>query len=245
MLERLKWHYRAWRYRLKLEKQEIRWLRRLIQPGDCVVDIGAHKGAYTYWMRRAAGSEGQVFAFEPQPRLAALLRRLHRGAGCRNVVIEAMGLSSKPGTLTLKVPGRDTSPSASFEDTEDSRLHGHRVPVPVTTLDAYLGGRPRIRISLIKCDAEGHELEVFRGARQVLLRDRPHLLFECETRHLAGGRPEDVFAFLQELGYRGYCLGKQGVFGTDRFDAALHQAYTGDPETVNNFLFTVTELAPD
>ena len=64
--DRLKWTYRAWRYRQRLERQEIRLLLRHLAAGDVAVDVGAHKGAYTYWMRRAVGASGKVYAFNAQ-----------------------------------------------------------------------------------------------------------------------------------------------------------------------------------
>jgi hypothetical protein len=49
-IDNLKWIYRAYRYRFKLEQQEIGLLLKNLNQGDVGVDIGAHKGAYTYWM---------------------------------------------------------------------------------------------------------------------------------------------------------------------------------------------------
>ena len=45
-----------------------------LSEGDRAVDVGANKGSYTFWMRRAVGAGGRVHAFEPQPELAAYLR---------------------------------------------------------------------------------------------------------------------------------------------------------------------------
>jgi FkbM family methyltransferase len=236
-MERLKWIYRAWRYRLKVEKQEIRSLFQHLDAGDTAVDIGAHKGAFTYWMRRCVGKSGTVYAFEPQPDLAGKLRQLAESSGFTNIVIENMGLSSKKGTLNLKVPGMKASPSASFEDTEDTQFPGQSFPVEVTTLDQYFSGKSCGNIRLIKCDAEGHELEVFRGATQVLTTHHPYLLFECEARHRQGGSVEEVFEFLTDLGYLGSCLGRDGPFDIAGFDPAIHQSHIRDGDYINNFLF--------
>ncbi len=75
-MDRLRWLYRAWRYRLLLERQEVRALRRHLTAGDTAIDIGAHKGAFTYWMLRRVGRDGLVLAFEPQRPLAVALREL-------------------------------------------------------------------------------------------------------------------------------------------------------------------------
>ena len=237
-MERLKWFYRAWRYRLKVEKQEIRRLLQHLDAGDTAVDVGAHKGAFTYWMRHRVGPKGMVYAFEPQPSLAGKLQHLVASSGFTNIVIENMGLSSQKGTLTLKLPGAQSSPSASFENTEDTQSPGQSFPVEVTTLDQYFSGKSSGKIRLIKCDAEGHELEVFRGATKILTTHQPHLLFECEVRHRQNGSVRKVFEFLTDLGYRGSCLGSDGPFDIARFDPAIHQAQIRGDDYVNNFLFS-------
>ena len=59
------------------------------------------------------------------------------------------------------------------------------------------------RIALIKCDVEGFELAVLRGATSVLHTDQPMILCEIETRHTAryGHHPDDVEAFLRSHHY--------------------------------------------
>ena len=38
----LRWVFRAWRYRLKVEKQEINFMLSHLKPGQIAIDIGAH-----------------------------------------------------------------------------------------------------------------------------------------------------------------------------------------------------------
>jgi len=243
--ERLKWTYRAWRYRQRLERQEIRLLLGHLAAGDVAVDVGAHKGAYTYWMRRAVGASGKVYAFEPQPALAAGLRSLAAGSGFDNVVVENLGLSSTAGTLTLNVPGGGPSPGASFEPGRAAGLPGQSYPVPVTTLDAYFQSADRSadrhvdwgRIRLLKCDAEGHELEVFRGGEGLLTEVRPCLLFECERRHRGSGSVDEVFRWLLDIGYQGFFVARSGPRDIAEFDPGLHQADHEASDYINNFLF--------
>lgn len=237
----LKWTYRAWRYRLKVEKQEIRCLLDHLGAGETAVDVGAHKGAYTYWMRRRVGPGGAVFAFEPQPGLADKLAALVAHRGFDNVVVENIGLSLAPGTLMLRLPRAGGSPSASFERTADTAGAPLAIPVAVTTMDAYFLGTSRTGarpVRFIKCDAEGHELEVFRGAEQLLDEHRPDLLFECEARHHAGGSVEAVFEHLQSRGYRGWFVGRSGLGDIAAFDPSVHQADPGSKGYVNNFFFS-------
>jgi FkbM family methyltransferase len=78
----------------------------VLQPGDLVIDAGAYKGGYTYWMRDAVGATGRVIAFEPQPELAAFLERMVEAFRWDNVLVEPMGLSSGRAARTLFVPGQ-------------------------------------------------------------------------------------------------------------------------------------------
>ena len=178
-----------------------------------VVDVGCHKGGFLIWLRRYVGAAGRVYAFEPQPALAAYLDAIVRAQRWRNVVLERAALSSVAGSMMLYVPAAPghSSPGATLAPASVAGAH-HHVPVAVTTLDARVP--PGERVSCIKCDCEGHEFEVFQGAERILRQDRPVLLFECEGRHLSGyarttadgrGRtPADVFAYLQAREYVGF-----------------------------------------
>jgi len=48
---------------------------------------------------------------------------------------------------------------------------------------------------------EGNELEVFKGAKDTLLKERPILLFEC---HHEAAEKGELFSFLVSLGYDGF-----------------------------------------
>lgn len=232
--------YRAWRYRWKLDPAEIAFVRAHARPATTAVDIGAHKGGYAYWMARAVGPSGRVIAFEPQPGLAAELRRGFRRQP--QVTIENLGLSDQEGQLTLRVPGRGSSPGASFETTAATADASQKISVPVSTLDACLA-RAHPRVSFVKCDVEGHELRVFTGAEKTLRAERPALLFECEQRHQNGRPIGAVFDFLGHLGYHGFFFVRGALRPLAEFDPARHQNPAAPGLYCNNFAFLPAETA--
>jgi FkbM family methyltransferase len=232
-LGHLDFYYRAWRYRLKVEPAEIAWVRRALKPGDLAVDAGAHKGAFTYWMARAVGATGRVLAFEPQPELATRLVGTVNDLGLSQVTVENAGLSARPGKLTLSIPGEGPSPGASFSPEKQGQ--GRALEVPVTTLDERLAGASNCR--LLKCDVEGHELEVFRGGARMLAEQGPPVLFECEARHHRDGEMHAAFRFLESLGYRGAFFFGAALLPLDAFRPEVHQVPERRPYA-NNFLFT-------
>jgi FkbM family methyltransferase len=228
--------YRARRYRKRVDPEEILWMLAQLRRGDTAIDVGAHKGGYMYSMRRAVGGAGSVVAVEPQPELASYLRQCVRDFAWENVWVVERGLSSTPGRRMLWRPGDAPSPAAS--------LGGASLPpaprgleVEVDTLDRMLTDLPVKRpVRLLKCDVEGHELEVFLGARDTLSEHRPRILVECEARHAPERRVEDVIRHLEALGYRGSFFWRRERLVAARFDATLHQV-EGRRPYANNFIF--------
>src|SRR4051794_20373597 len=57
------------------ERDEIEFVRQLLEPGDIAVDAGAHIGFFTIVMGGTVGPGGRVFAFEPLDSNGELLAR--------------------------------------------------------------------------------------------------------------------------------------------------------------------------
>jgi FkbM family methyltransferase len=231
-LEYVRLRLRARRVSRQGDAAEIAWLTRTLRPGTTVLDVGAHKGAYTWWLRRAVGASGRVVAFEPQPLLVHRLREV--AAPWPNVRVEWLALSSRNGELELHIPKGGPSPVATLEPRAGADFDN--VTVPVTTLDDYAAVHDIGSVGFIKVDVEGHELEFFRGAEQLLRRDRPLLLFECEARHRSDG-VAPVFEWLLALGYTGSFFHGSTLRPLTEFDPAVHQVPGGRPYC-NNFVFS-------
>jgi len=233
--EAIRMAYRAWRYRLGADRQEIQFVRENLSPGDTAVDIGAHKGGYAYWMHQAVVPHGRVLCFEPQPQLAQYLNRMKAAIPLERLEVVNLALSSRRGEMTLAVPEGGPSPGATLES---GLLKGPHILylVGVSTLDDQIG--PETPVRLIKCDVEGHEYEVFRGGERLLRAHHPILLFECEDRHVRRQSWRDTFAFLEEIGYQGAFFSRKGLRSIREFDPVRHGEPTS-PEYANNFVFRV------
>ncbi len=202
---------------------------------DIVCDIGAHKGSYLFWLSRWC-ADGRVVAFEPQPLLADYLSRVC--APLKNVKIEPRAVYSTTGTQTLVVPG-PRSPGATLG--RAGAIGETLIPVETVSLDDYFSNGERI--SLLKIDVEGAELEVFKGAERILREQAPLLVFECEGRHIEGGSVKEVFSYLEALGYSGRFICGYRARPVSEFDAAIHQRAAGPyfwkkPGYYNNFIFS-------
>lgn len=238
--EKLKLLFRAWKYRLRVERAEIAFLRQHLRTGQTCADVGAHKGAFTYWMQKQVGHQGKVYAFEPQPELAAYLARVKQGFGMEQVTVVHAAVSNRAGTSRL-FRERSSTPSATLSEVgADSSAS---VEVPLETLDGYFSRPGRRPVDFIKCDVEGHELEAFQGAEAILTEDRPKLLFECEQRHLHGHSMRDVFEYLAGLGYQGWFFRRGELVPLEQFVPESNAA-PGEPDYVYNFAFFPGDRPP-
>ncbi|MDX1563107.1 MAG: FkbM family methyltransferase, partial [Gammaproteobacteria bacterium] len=190
--------YRCWRYRFKSEVPSISFVVSADLAGKTLLDIGANRGIYSIYMSRAAGTNGRVIAFEPQPELRDHLEVVKRQFALDNLTIENIGLSEQAGELTLRRPAAGAG-GASFHI--DAAAGWEEFEVPVERLDDYVARTGLGPVHFIKCDVESHELAVFRGGEATLRRDLPALIFECNHEIATDGA---MFDYLFELGYDGY-----------------------------------------
>lgn len=193
---------------LRMDTPESVVLRRLLAPGDTFLDIGANHGAFSLRAASLVGDEGEILAFEPQARLAALVRRSLQASGVRNFGVFELALSDAPGRAELHVPSilDHGSGSASLFSSYFSTGSQSRTTVLVSTLDACLRDRMLRGKVVIKLDVEGSELAVLRGARATIERYRPVIVFELNllSEAAAGASRLSVLRLLGDYGYRRY-----------------------------------------
>lgn len=239
LYERIHIWVRANRYLKKGEPDECRFTCDCLAPGQAVLDIGAHKGAFTYWMSRKVGRQGRVYAFEPQPDLANYLKSYADSCRYQNITVAPVALSSQKGRGQLVIPSGSLG-LAHLAQT-DSGGSDTIVDVPVETLDDYLDAIRAARpISFIKCDVELHELPVLRGATELLKNDRPVLLIESLPLYRTPAAQNETLTFLHELGYAGYFFYDHQLLPLDQFTSATIDR---TDQFVQNYVFLHRETA--
>lgn len=178
------------------EANEIAACRRLVRPGDKVLDIGANIGYYTVLLSQLVGDSGQIIAVEPDPANFALLQRNLALNDCRNVVTHQLALSEAASTATLYHCEFNTGM--------------HRLYPSVCCVEDGIGvssvaGDTLIQDSLdfIKIDIEGYELPALKGLRNTLHSHHAGLAVLTEFSPLAlleaGCHPSEFLDFVAEL----------------------------------------------
>lgn len=193
----------------------LRLVSLLADRARLSVDIGAHEGDYTYFMRRHSAG---CIAYECNPRLAQLLRRRFG----RSVDIRSDAVSDREGFAELRIPRSPAGENPGRATIEESNpLAGdftgiERVRVRTVRLDDAITQA----VGLIKVDVEGHEMAVLHGAERILERDRPNLILELEDRHTPG-IVAAAFGYLARFGYQGTYLQGEKLVPAPADGAAL------------------------
>ena len=157
------------------EDCEAAELSAQVAAGSTVFDVGANIGLSAIEFSRAAGPGGKVIAFEPHPDTAARLRGNLAQNRLDNVSIIQAAVGSAPGQVTFHESAHPTLSSASVIPRDLIRSFD----VPVTTVDIAWVDAGKPVVSALKIDVEGGELDVLKGARELLARDHPAVLLEA------------------------------------------------------------------
>ncbi len=186
---------------------ETAFVRRTIQPGDAVLDIGANIGFFSVLMASLAGPDGRVVAFEPVPRNLQLLEKTiaENDFGGRISVVPA-AVGEAPGQarlihLPLEAGAANSGGSYLHRDAAAPPAEHQVLDAPQIELDTFDLPRP---VRFIKIDVEGAEPLAFRGARKLLRTDRPTILCEINPMQLERVAHTTANEFLADMSALGY-----------------------------------------
>jgi FkbM family methyltransferase len=219
----------------------ITWTcRRILRSGDTFVDVGANFGLESLEGAKAVGPQGRAHAFEPQPEVAAMLRRSAERNRLPWLTVHQVALSDQEGEMCLNVPDGHSG-AASLVRSGNGEAEGIRVSV--RRGDDYLRAQGVGEIRLLKIDVEGHEPQVFAGMRPLFETTPPHaVIFESNEwfEGLSQGKKASDYTFrdlpsvefLRKHGYRFY------AFGRSYFRVNLYRTPADAPEhpPVSDFL---------
>jgi FkbM family methyltransferase len=139
-------------------------MRGILQPGQTVVDAGAHVGFLTLVAASAVGPSGRVIAVEPNPETSRLLERTVAANRLANVTVVVAALGPIDGRAALfRNPGSDTMLHSTLP-----HEGWPTVEVAMRSLDRLVEELGLPSIDLLKLDVEGAEPAAMHGALQSL-----------------------------------------------------------------------------
>lgn len=174
-------------------------LASLVRPGMLAVDVGANLGYFTVLLADLVGAQGHVHAFEPNPAIAARLRKsCHVNGFYYNATVHEEVLGEEEGApVELVVPVGE--PKNAHVVPPGGALPGASIPLLARRLDGY---EALLDADMVKIDAEGAEQPIWRGMAGIFARKRQMTV----ALEFAAARYADPEAFIDEITAEGFSL---------------------------------------
>jgi FkbM family methyltransferase len=167
-----------------------------VKPGDICYDIGGYRGYISGVMALAGAS--RVFVFEPVPANQTAVRRLCELNSQLSIEIIGVALGHIDGPALLKVmPDSSMGKLADSSFQADATAIGE-IPVTVRQIDSLLQSRKVPPPDVVKIDVEGSEINVLRGALEMLRISRPTIFLEAHGAVLEKACTQQLL----QLGYK-------------------------------------------
>lgn len=185
--------------------------------GSKVLDIGAHIGTHTQTMANVVGPEGEVLAFEPQPKIFRELVQNLKLNNLENVTCYWAALGSETSQIEIPtltpwneggtnlVEGDLASDGWSYKIRGGTGVSVDLIPIDSLNLND---------VSLIKLDVEHMENAALDGARETILRNKPVIILEI----MGGYTPEYTPQGIDQIEFTKKKVADMG-YTVYRFDA--------------------------
>lgn len=175
------------------------------------VDVGANVGEWTQHLISHVAPDAEGLLIEPNPGAVDVLRR--RFAGWNKIEILPMALSDRVGCSSLFL----CDASAGCSLVAGALPGAPTVDVVTETLDRLISQRGWDHVDFLKIDAEGHDLDVLRGAGGLLgIRAIGFVQFEyMQSWALNGSALGGAIGMLRSAGYETRLLTPKGPIPFD------------------------------
>lgn len=177
--------------------ETIRIIKEFLPVDANCVDVGVNEGQVFYYLTRHC-TKGRVMGFEPIPFLYTYLRKKYASG---RVEIFNHVLSNTIGqTEFFFYPQRPAVSGLMSRDFEKT-IQPEKIQVAKKRLDDIYAYE---RLDFIKIDVEGAEYLVLDGAREVIKKYRPLIIFESGFGGLDyfKNTPEDIIDLFESLDYQ-------------------------------------------
>lgn len=180
------------------DRATLQIMKKVIKPASNCIDIGCHKGEILDLMLKYSPN-GKHFAFEPIPEMYKQLKLRFDGK-CE---IYQLALCDKKGETTFNFV--KNAPAYSGIKKRKYAVKNpdiEELKVNTDLLDNVLPGD--LKIDFIKIDVEGGEFNVLKGAKKILEKSKPVIVFEfgLGASEFYGTKPGELFDFIESCGLK-------------------------------------------
>ena len=185
------------------EPDTLAALKRLVQPGFRVLDIGANIGFFSVLLSKMVGPTGSVLAVEPQTENFRLLQENASVNHLTNLQLYNVAVGRSEGKASLYLSDWNGGMHRLYDSV---CCTSETESVQLTTVDSIVANQ---KVDLIKIDIEGYEFFALEGAKNCLLQN-PDIQIITEycalTAMEAGSSPIAMLQYLDQFGFQPFSL---------------------------------------
>ena len=134
-----------------------------------IFDVGANHGQFALAGYKIIGEKAKIYSFEPSKvTFNALKQNLHEEH--INIEVHNFGLGESDAELTLYADSEGSGEASLYKREITGKKITVTENVKIRDLDTFCLEQNIDHIHYLKLDVEGHELSVFKGAKQMLAR---------------------------------------------------------------------------
>lgn len=163
---------------------------------NVVIDIGANIGNHSVFF--GSFMADHLIAIEPNPNVLVQLRRnLSKNVSNYTLFECAVGDIESRGTIVVPENMGNNIGAARVD------VNTNEGDIEISVVDSIFSSWKEkvdnpVSVSLIKIDVEGMEPQVLKGAENTILKYKPHIFAEAETKE----KFQKIHNYLRSLGYR-------------------------------------------
>lgn len=177
----------------------VEFIKNHLESGNTFVDVGANIGFLSMVASNVVGDSGRVISFEPVPAHCNHFEENIKLNEIHNLEIRqhALGNFEKEKDIYLHEGNKGGASLVIKSDVSASKIRVKRWD------DLNIAGP----IHMMKIDVEGYEWEVLKGAKKMILSEKPILIVEYSSDRNNEGNSVDMYRWILDLGiYETYRL---------------------------------------
>lgn len=190
-------------------------------------DIGSNVGLRSVY---ALSENRPTVLFDPNPEVSKICQQMIALNNFKNYKIEQTGVSDNQGQLSFYISSSAYMSSFDKEHAAKDKIVAE-MKIPVTTMNLYLKANPQFQPKIVKIDVEGFEINVLKGATDMLQQHKPALLIEILD---TSNNRKEILEYLSTYHYEAFYL-------FNKNEGMLESAEANNPKQNHNYLFIADE----
>lgn len=167
----------------------------ITKDDSCILDIGAHIGSSAYFIFNTL-APSKIFSFEPDKRNNEYFNEFLQGQIKNNsITLVPLAVWKFTGIIPFHLNQKNSADN-KYEASESST-------VECITVDDFVT-QSSLKVSLLKIDVQGYEIEVLQGSLMTLSAHQPLVIIEIDKNSLdaRGLEIREILGFIEQIGYR-------------------------------------------